>query len=58
VAANNCVLDSEDLVAVAVAVVSVVVPNAEGAKAVVTSTWLIVANAAEREVSLEGFLKL
>jgi hypothetical protein len=57
VAVNNCVLDKEELIAVAV--VFVVVPNAEGAKAAVTSTWLIVATtkAAEREVSLGGFLK-
>jgi hypothetical protein len=40
VAATNCVLDDEDLFVVAV--VFVVVPNAEGAKAAVTSTWLIV----------------
>jgi hypothetical protein len=54
VAANNCVLDDEDLIVVAV--VFVVVPNAEGAKSAVTSTWLIVAttSASEREVSLKG----
>jgi hypothetical protein len=57
VAANNCVLDNEDLIVVAV--VFVVVPNAEGAKAAAISTWLIIAtaNAAEREVVLGGFLK-
>jgi hypothetical protein len=56
VAANNCVLDDEDLVVVAV----VFVVNAEGAKAAVTSTWLIfaTANAAGREVSLGRLLEI